>query len=265
MTVQTEFFDYQDHSPQYSEASPNLNAIYAYLRKEFGGWSLGIYNRRRVGGPTSSWSTHASGAALDYRYAAHSSLPDIKFPGRTRLVNRILPFLVNNSLELGIQAIHDYDGLRTWRPPGTSGRPINGDGWRNSSGGDWQRGNTWIHIEVHPNSWGDDSPVENRIGGSKPEPKPRMRTMTTVNLPDQIKRGDHRRRTVIHVQKMVNWAHREYVLKPDGDYGPKTEEKVRNLQRWFQASSRPDLKVTGVVDADTWNLLIEVGVGNLRK
>jgi hypothetical protein len=81
----------------------------------------------------------------------------------------VIPFLIDFSEELGVQAIHDYQRSRIWRPPGHSGRPAGSDGWRDQPQGsqmgrDWAR---WIHIETHIDHWSDNRPVHERFKGMR--------------------------------------------------------------------------------------------------
>lgn len=143
--------------PPFESCSPNLLLIRDHLVTEHGGEYLGCHGNRDVrdGG---SISSHAYGAAFDWRYQNPG-------PGRTVLLAEIIPFLIAHSAELGIQAIHDYAGCRIWRPPGTSGRSANGDGWRKqrkkgNMGAAWA---LWIHVETHPDNFGDTTPIVTRL------------------------------------------------------------------------------------------------------
>lgn len=161
MTIQTDFFDWSrsglpwNASPWESD-SPNLTAILAHLIATWGGRSVGIHHDKMIGKRP---STHAYGAALDWRWGEAIN--------RRRLVDETIPFLIDNSLELGVQAIHDYVANRIWRPPGTSGRPADGDGWRDQgNSSDTSMGNpgsVWLHIETTRDRWGDATPVGQRL------------------------------------------------------------------------------------------------------
>jgi hypothetical protein len=147
--------------PPFESCSPNLLLLRDHLVDGFGGQDLGCHGNRDVrdGG---SISSHAYGAAFDWRYQNPG-------PGRTVLLYEIIPFLIANSAELGIQAIHDYAGCRIWRPPGTSGRPVIGDCWKKqrksgNMGAAWA---LWIHVETHPDNFGDTTPIADRL--TRPE------------------------------------------------------------------------------------------------
>jgi len=175
VTVQTQFHDWGSNpmQPDPRSCSP-LNTTYtSYLLGRWGGQNLGCYASRPVVGGT-TLSTHASGAANDWRYEN----PGI---GRTRMLNEVMPWLLNNSREIGLQAVHDYVGCRIWRPPGTSGRPSTPSpecGWRQQNPGS-QMGQSWalwLHLEVLNTRWSDTRTIDEMLGsgggGVEPEPPP---------------------------------------------------------------------------------------------
>lgn len=133
-------------APQYEGCSPALNQLLAYLKGRWGGASLGCHNNRRVSGST-TWSSHAWGAALDYNSAG----------GWGTNFGPIADFLIAHSEELGINAIHDYRFVggrgRIWKP---------GIGWvRSNIGGPGD----WMHIEVRPSAYSDGRSVDAKLGG----------------------------------------------------------------------------------------------------
>jgi len=73
----------------------------------------------------------------------------------------VLPWLVEHSEELGIQAIHDYYGARIWRSVREGGKR----GWKAQPvkadmGASWAK---WLHIETTKRGWKDGSRVDGRI------------------------------------------------------------------------------------------------------
>jgi hypothetical protein len=163
MTQATKFESWQTRPgddwrrPPFESCSPNLLLLRDHLMGEHGGQDLGCHGNRDVrdGG---SISTHAYGASFDWRYQNPG-------PGRAFLLSDIIPFLIDNSAELGVQAIHDYAGCRIWRPPGTSGRPADSDGWKTqrkkgNMGASWS---LWVHVETHPDNFGDSTPIADRL------------------------------------------------------------------------------------------------------
>jgi len=229
VTVQTEFSSWQSGrqpGPPFNASSPNLMALLDYLQKRWGGQNLGCYGIRpvRLG---SAWSSHAFGAALDWRWVNPG-------PGRLALENEILPFLIGNSKELGVQAVHDYVGGRIWRPPGTNGRPIGSDGWKaqpKDSAGMGQPWAGWLHIEVLEQAWGDSRPVDAKIAQDPVLPKPTLRTGDTG--PEVARLIDYLRffgwvkvkpGTVFTpaVRRGVKRMQTALGRTPDGIYGPMT-------------------------------------------
>lgn len=169
MTIQTQFWNWQNApmQPDPRRCAPIGQSWMAYLLDIWGGQNLGCYAARPVVGG-SSMSSHASGAAIDWRYES----PGI---GRQRMLDEVMPFLINNSMELGIQAIHDYVGCTIWRPPATSGRPAQQSpecGWRNQTPGS-QMGQSWalwLHIECLNTRWSDTRSVNDMLPTPTPVP-----------------------------------------------------------------------------------------------
>lgn len=251
MTLMTKFFNWQLSKPgsPYTKSSPNLLSLRKYLVEKHGGQSLGIYGNRAVTGGKSP-SSHAFGAAMDWRYQGPG-------PGRAKLVNEVIPFLIDNSQELGIQAIHDYFGCQVWRA---------GRGWAaqrkrshgGSMGASWA---LWIHVEVHPDNWSDSRSVMEKLGFDGvedpdnfafPEFNPRngkyglfpIANKPTVKIGAS---GD----AVRYLQGVIlNKAGGGVVV--DGSFGPQLDRRVRDLQRFFGAT------VDGVVGPKTWVLIDKI-------
>lgn len=138
---------------KFRKESPNMVAIKDYLCKRWGGSSVGILNRRPIRGGSSP-SSHTFGAALDWRYgdtAVH----------RQKIEKEVIPWLIDNSEELGIQAIHDYVGARVWMARRVGGQR----GWRaqpkkGAMGASWAK---WLHIETTKKSWRNRIRVDERF------------------------------------------------------------------------------------------------------
>jgi hypothetical protein len=164
LTITTEFYNWQQSSEdpfaaRWNSCSPNLLGVRDFLLEFYGGQSLGCHHDRPIVGGSAP-SSHAYGAGFDWGWdvSAHGG------PGRAVAVE-LMDWFVDWSAELGVQAIHDYQGSRIWRPPGTSGRPVDSDGWRvqpkgSQMGQDWAR---WIHLEVPKSRWSDGRSVEERL------------------------------------------------------------------------------------------------------
>ncbi|HEY6416329.1 MAG TPA: hypothetical protein VIX41_08830 [Acidimicrobiales bacterium] len=179
MTVQTQFHNWQQapKTPDPGRCSPLNTTLSRYLIDRWGGQNLGCYNPRNTT-TGSSPSTHWSGAANDWRYQSPG-------PGRSVLLADVLPFLIDNSLELGVQAVHDYAGKRIWRPPGTSGRPSAPSpdcGWKPATSSDMNPANTWIHVEVLATRWTDTRSVDDMLDTAPPAPPPAHRHRPALAL-----------------------------------------------------------------------------------
>jgi hypothetical protein len=156
MTVNTKnFFNWQTagkHAQvRFRKASPNLMAIKDYVMKRWGGTNLGLYGVRPIRGGD-SMSSHAFGAAWDWRYTTR------------REGQAAMRFLIANSKELGIQAVHDYFGGTIWRSH--RGAPDEG-GWKpqpnNPKSGMGQSWAKWLHIETTKSDWANSTPVDKRL------------------------------------------------------------------------------------------------------
>lgn len=163
MTVQTAFFDWGSSglnwdAPPYETCSPNLLALHAHLEETWGGRSLGCHHDRTIVGG-SKISDHAYGAALDWRYG------DVM--NRAKLLADVIPWLIDNSSELGIDAIHDYVGDRIWRAGRTSNvADAHTTWWRKQNGAGGQMGKSWavwLHIATHRDRWADSTPIAGRL------------------------------------------------------------------------------------------------------
>lgn len=211
MTVATRFASWQkagEPAAPYDHKSPNLVQLVAFARRTWGLTNLGIYHHRPVRGGT-AWSSHAFGAACDLGYT-----------DRRHLDATVLPFLIANSAQLGIQRIHDYQRKRFWQA---------GKGWVDKSPG---AGQMWIHVETFVDNWAETSPIEARLSTSpivaRPYPgKPIRRGATQMR--DDVKA----------IQQVVG-------VNPDGSFGVVTEAAVKNWQTLH------DLKPDGIVGPVTW-------------
>lgn len=173
MTVATSFFNWQTSgldplASPYEQKSPNLVALDDYLLDRWGGQVVGGHRNRDIGS-SGKWSTHAYGAASDWRYEAVTN--GNREPGRIITVSEIIPWLIDWSHELGIDAIHDYVGSRIWRAGRTSS-PDPNDWWKHSDGdamGEaWAQ---WLHTETHRDSFMWSTPIDQRlVSQSTPPP-----------------------------------------------------------------------------------------------
>jgi hypothetical protein len=228
----TEFTDWGDGrqpGPPFDRCSPNLVALDTYLRKRWGGMDLGCYALRPVRGGQ-AWSDHAF-AARDWRYENPG-------PGRDVLLDEVLPFLIDNSAELGIQAIHDYKGGRIWRSTRYDGKGAYWKAQPTSSTGMGQSWAGWIHVAIHAKAWFDGRAVEDKLadrlvpaptlrrGDKGPEVRWLYDYMHLLGFTRRQPRnvyGTGLARAVRMMQRKVGFKRADR----DGVYGPKTAAAFR--------------------------------------
>lgn len=249
LTVLNKFDNWQVRKPgaPFNTSSPNLLSLRKYLVEKYGGQNLGIYGNRPVTGGTAP-SSHAFGAAMDWRYQNPG-------PGRAVCMNEVVPFLINNSAELGIQAIHDYFGAQVWRA---------GRGWLaqrpGSHGGSMGRAwATWLHIEVHSDYWSDGRSVMEKVGFSaidNPEevafppfdPQNNHYGLWPLAKNKPVIRIGARGDAVRYLQGVIfNKAGGGVVV--DGSFAAQTDRRVKELQKFFGR------KADGVVGPETWQII----------
>ena len=247
VTVETEFYNWQHHTPapdtRYAKTSPNLEALGDELAKRFQFTGSGGYVLRPVRGGT-EWSSHAFGSATDRFYA---------LAARAFVLSTVFPWLILNSAEFHLQAIHDYYGSRIWRAgrTGNTGDAL-GAWWKaqpsNPSNGMGQSWAHYLHLETTRTGWGDSLPIPNRIGGTPP-PKPvPIPTPGGPFVHATIRRGDVNA-DVFSAQVILRHRAGQVGVVCDGQFGAQTETAVRNVQA-FTGST-----VDGVVGPQTWGVL----------
>lgn len=228
MAIAKEFTDWQKRPKsdltKFRTASPALVSLRNYLLANYGGASLGIYGVRTVRGGSQT-SSHAYGAAMDWSYR-----------GETRAVaDSVIDFVISNSNELGIQAVHDYQNSKIWRANRSSDK--NG-GWKNqrkASTGMGQSWADWIHIEVNERQWGDGRTVEEKI---KTEFRPTLR---------RGDKGDYVRLVQTTLRDKAGQK-----ITVDGNFGTQTEMAVRNVQSYVTNGKGI---ITGIVDSEFWKII----------
>jgi len=248
---------------QYNHLSPNVAAIRDYLLAKYAGTkNLGGYGVRSIRGGK-SMSTHSYGAANDIGFADRG------------VEREMVEFLVNNSKELGLQAVHTYGSNGLSNAPGIgyiwrSNRSNAGNpsvGWKKQSkkGGMGESWAMWIHFEVHEGVWNDGRPVDARVGElvvGKPKPTvdkskwppfdpengkfglwPLNTSKPEIRWKDpSVDANEHE--ATRYLQGVIKKQGSD--TKADGDFGPQTNHFVCFYQeKW-------GLKVDGVVGKKTW-------------
>jgi hypothetical protein len=209
---------------KYRAASPALVAIRTHVLDMFGGANLGLYGVREVRGGTAK-SSHAFGSAWDWSYRG---------PGR-EVADQVIGFLIVNHVKLGVQAIHDYQNGRIWHSDRVT--DPNG-GWRSQRAdkfGMGQKWADWLHVEVNEDMWADGRSVAVKLGSQNPG-RP---VLSKGSFGDDV----------VFVQKVLRDKANQMVTV-DGRFGTQTEMAVRNVQAFCS------LRVSGVVDAATWDVLL---------
>lgn len=225
MTVETHFDNWQLHQPEddvrYNRCSPNLQALERELKRRWQMTSNGCYAERDIRAGTKP-SSHSHGAAIDMNY-----------PERPVALAEILPWLIDYSHELHVQAIHDYYGSRIWR----AGRTDGSDGWRvqapspaTGMGQSWAR---YFHIETNEAGWVDGIPIDQRSVPTVPvTPTPIPPGAQQIVFTRTIRPGDQGP-DVAFVQTVIRApgsASGNKQIVVDGRYGAQTVQAVKNIQ-----------------------------------
>lgn len=216
MAVATDYYWWQQHrtypKAPWLSSSPNLLLLHDHLvgmgMKSMG---KGCYNPRPIRGGNSA-STHAFGAALDIAWESRDLLDD-----------EVLPWLISNSAELGVQRIHDYHQHKYWQAGKGWVSRIPGQGLPNS-----------LHIETHPDSWADTTPIADRLAAGPSQGWPKYS--------GKVSRLGSKGTAVKLIQGKVG-------VTVDGMFGPETEAAVK---AWQAANG---LVPDGLVGPLTWKAL----------
>lgn len=242
MTVMTRYFNYQSAGkthPLFGKGiQPALSILKNFVMQRWGGSNLGTYGVRTIVGGT-SWSTHSFGTAWDWRYENPGM-------GRAAMLAQVMPFLIDNSGELGIQYVGDYVGSRIWISDRT------GTDWdqrwkpqpRGSQmGQSWAQ---WLHIEIHPDWAADGRPIDEKLGfppdapGTIPPFNPEFGEFglwpiipysIDGSTPKKLTKVGATGDCVRYIQGSLRFK-LGYGLPVDGQFGPTTEANVR----WFQST-----------------------------
>lgn len=278
MAIQTEFYNYQQNPEGYNhledpwnKCQPAAVGMRRFLEDlDFMYLGCRSSTNRSVRGGT-SLSSHTFGVVPDMRYQNPG-------PGLEFVEEKVIPFLIWCSKETGLQALHHYIKGKIWRPPGTSGRPVNGDGWKNQNvsnpknnmGKPWAH---WLHCEIHPSmlstdiypillelwaEW-DGTPVitvpkgDNSSPATDPNITPGVRKTMNVNIP-VLKRGSVGQ-AVESLQALINAIDNNRTIAEDGSFGPETDDAVTDFQIFFGLPHADGI----VGHKETWPLLFKLG------
>lgn len=232
MSIETHFFDWSHAAdtadPRFHSCSPNLVVLGQHLGQRFGMVDNGCYVHRPIRGGLSP-SVHWWGAATDRNY-----------PDRVVAKNTIIPYLIDNSHEFHVQAIHDYFGSRIWRAGRTSKVAEAHTTWwktNTTAAGMGESWATYFHIETNETGWFDATSISERLGLAPPpvDPPPIPPSGVSTVFPRTIKPGDQGPdvafvQTVIRAPGAVAGSKSIIV---DGSYGPATVNAVKNIQGAF--------------------------------
>jgi hypothetical protein len=235
MTINTTIFTDWARKPRselarWSRASPAIRSLRDGLLGRYpGAVSLGDYGVRNSRG-SDELSVHSFGSALDLSYRGLT---------RTHGLD-MMEFVIANSDELDVQAVHDYLGGRIWRSVrGAAGT----GGWRtqtpNPRTGMGQSWGDWLHFEVHEPGWHDGRPMAVKLGTTRPS--------AVIGSG-----GEH----VKAAQAILVERAGQDIGPIDGWWGPRTAAGWRNVQAWCKWP-RVDDDIVG----DDWDLLAWIDRG----
>jgi len=223
--------------PPCCKAAPSLFPLRDWLIAVHGGKSLSVndlWHDRPVRG--GSLPSSHRGAAFDWRYQNPGK-------GRQYMLANVMPLLLSESLQLNVQQVHDYVGCRVWKAE----RVVSGDpdtGWRRQTpgshsgmmGADWAQ---WLHVEAGEWAWNDGRSIPNKLDGVTPPP-PSGGTFTLElqkNTLTPERRAELRGNGDVYLIQQIAMGHysqlgneRYNCGPPDGDYGPKTQAAVKQIQ-----------------------------------
>jgi peptidoglycan hydrolase-like protein with peptidoglycan-binding domain len=215
------------------------------LARRWGMNDIGCYAERdvRAGDLPSS---HSHGAAIDRGYNT---------AGRVVARSEIMPWLVTNSKELHVDAIHDYFGCRIWRAGRTNNPAEAPTTWWKTQpvspvtgmGQSWA---TYLHIETTESGWIDTTPIPERLGVVVPPPVPIPQPGGTF-VHQIIRKGDVNA-DVYGLQVVLRAPGAPGGVKnltADGIFGSQTETALKNIQAFT------GLTADGICGPKTWAVI----------
>lgn len=237
------FYNWQTHRPtpdaNFNRCSPNLVVLGTELGSRWSMTNNGCYGVRPIRGGSAP-SSHSYGAAIDRTYNTI---------GRARVVAEVLPWLINHSAELHIDAIHDYLAARIWHAGRTTDIGDAHTQWwatqpRSTVTGMGQSWATYLHIETTRDGWADNTPTANRMT-SVPTPQPTLGGFMVHTTLHKGSTGPE----VWGLQIVLHKLAGQINVIADGVFAIVTDTAVRNIQAWT------GLVVDGVVGPKTWAVI----------
>jgi len=216
-----------------------LEKLVDLCEQHFGLWNNGTWGVRKKRGKSSS-SVHGTGRAADlsWRGAPHRGT------GNYHDAVRLMDFLTRPDVAdaLGIEAVFDYYPKphgRGWKCDRAAWQNYTKPAFSGAPGGDW------VHIEIS-NEHADDPDYINHwflylIGDMPPTAAQAPQATPIRAYPGTSLRRGSKGDAVKLVQQVIG-AHQ------DGDFGPKTEQAVRNWQAAHPEAGPAD----GIVGPRTW-------------
>jgi len=234
----------QSKGIQYPTSAPaGMRVLRAYVIHRWGGTDLGILARPpRAIRSGSSPSMHNWGMAWDWRWANPG-------PGR-HAADEVIEWAIAESSKLGIQAVHDYVNTRYWK---------NNGGWSTArsspSTGFGQPWSQWLHIERTWDAANNPDAIDgssSRAGAASIQSAAATARPAFVGeLPTgPMRRGDDGA-DVARMQDFLRSAGFADFTNSDGEFGPRTEEAVRDAQIAFAAKGLYKLEIDGIWGAAT--------------
>lgn len=251
-TIPTQFTNWQQKPESellvFNRLSPSLALIRDYCVAQYHVADIGGYGVRTVRLGT-ALSSHAFGAANDLSYRGFAVGTDSVAVTKRRLgIAPMIAWLVNNSGELGVSAVHDYLNCRIWRP--NRDPSVYPDGWKQQTPDAAGMGQTWadwLHVEVPESRWYDTTPIASRLGAATPAP-----AWPSIGLGSSSP-------LVAALQTILRERASQDVGASDGKWGVRTQSGWNNVVAFV-----PELSRDGNCDGNDWKIVAWIDKGWTR-